>query len=309
VAADGLSAPDGSGVISERPMLGVAAMLLNSIAIPLLGVVVKRLAEMEVATLEMLAIRSALTLGLLLPLLALARHLAAVRAADLRAHAVHAGFAIFTMACFYYALRTLPLLTVTAINFTTPIFALIFARLLFGEVVRPLGWAAMVVGFAGTLLVLRPDAGGISVASGVVLLGSLSAAGMNLAVRRMPARSTNYAVLFYFSLGGAIVYGVAAAPVIGMPQAAEWPWLVGLAAIALFVHTCTTVAYRVASSMLIGALDYARIVWAVLIGYVLLSEVPSALDAAGCLLIAASGIIVMRLGTARRPGRAPITPG
>lgn len=282
-------------------------MLLNTLTIPFMGVVIKRLTEMGVGTLEMLAIRSLITLGLLLPLLFFYDNIRAVRAADFKAHAVHAGFAIFTMACFYYALTTLPLVTVTAINFTTPIFALIFARILFGEKVAPLGWLALLVGFGGTILVLRPDSSGIGLASLVVLLGSASAAGMNLAVRRMPARSTNYAVLFYFSLGGALVYGAAASPVMTVPQPGEWIWLVTLAAIALAVHTCTTIAYRVASSMLIGALDYLRIIWAVLIGYVFLAEMPDALDGVGCLLIVLSGVIVLRLGGAKRSGKAAQT--
>lgn len=292
-----------SGVVATRPLLGVLAMMLNTLTIPFMGVVIKRLTEMEVGTLEMLALRSWLTLALLLPLLFFFDNIRAVKAADIKAHVVHAGFAILTMACFYYALRTLPLVTVTAINFTTPIFALVFARILFGEKVAPLGWLALFVGFGGTLLVLRPDSSGIRLDSLVVLLGSATAAGMNLAVRRMPARSTNYAVLFYFSLGGALVYGLAAAPVITVPQPQEWIWLVTLAAIALAVHTCTTVAYRVASSMLIGALDYARIIWAVLIGYVFLAEIPDALGGLGCLLIVLSGGIVLQLGAAKRPGR------
>ncbi len=274
-------------------------MMLNTLTIPFMGVVIKRLAEMEVGTLEMLAVRSWITLGLLLPLLFFFDNLRAVKMADIRAHAVHAAFAITTMACFYFALRTLPLVTVTAINFTTPIFALVFARLLFGERVASLGWVALMVGFGGTLVVLRPDASGIGLDSFVVLLGSMTAAGMNLAVRRMPARSTNYAVLFYFSVGGALVYGAAAAPVMTKPQLEEWPWFLILAAIALMVHTCTTVAYRVASSMLIGALDYARIIWAVLIGYVFLAEMPDLLDGLGSLLIVLSGVIVLKLSTAR----------
>ncbi|KMK64893.1 putative permease, DMT superfamily [Puniceibacterium sp. IMCC21224] len=288
-------------------MLGVLAMLLNTLTIPFMGVVIKQLAALEVGTLEMLAMRSWITLGLLLPLLFFYDNIRAVKAADIKAHVIHASFAIFTMACFYYALRTLPLVTVTAINFTTPIFALIFARLLFGEKVKPLGWVALLVGFGGTLIVLRPDSSGIGLDSAVVLLGSVTAAGMNLAVRRMPARSTNYAVLFYFSLGGALVYGAAAAPMMTVPQPGEWVWLVMLAMIALAVHTCTTVAYRVSSSMLIGALDYARIIWAVLIGYIFLAELPDVLDGLGCLLIVLSGGIVLKLGIAKRPARPELT--
>jgi drug/metabolite transporter (DMT)-like permease len=288
-----------SGVVAARPVLGTSAMLANTLLIPTMAVAIKTLTEMGVATVEMLALRSWITLALLLPLLPMADNLRAVRRADLKAHLVHAGFAITTMACFYFALRTLPIVTVTAINFTTPIFTLVLARILFGERVAPLGWVALFAGFAGTLIVLRPDASGIGLDAAVVLLGSLTAAGMNLAVRRMPARSSNYAVLFYFSLAGALVYGAAGAPTLSWPQQQEIGWLVALAAIALAVHTCTTIAYRVATSLVIGALDYLRILWAAVIGYAMFGEVPDRLDGLGALMIVASGLIVLQLSVAR----------
>jgi drug/metabolite transporter (DMT)-like permease len=291
--------------ITARPLLGIMAMLLNTLLIPFMGVFIKKLTELDVGTLEMLAVRSWITLGLLVPLLFFFKNFQAVKGADIKAHAVHAGFAITTMACFYYALRSLPIVTVTAINFTTPIFAMVFARVLFGERVALLGWVAMLIGFGGALIVLRPDASGIGFASLVVLFGSITAAAMNLAVRRMPSRSTNYAVLFYFSAGGALVYGAAAVPVITMPQPQEWVWLFGLAIIALVVHTCTTMAYRMASSMLIGALDYVRIIWAVLIGYVFVAEVPEPMDGLGILLIVLSGLIVLKLNITKRSAPAP----
>ena len=293
-----------SGVLAARPALGTAAMLLNTLLIPMMAVGIKSLTELGMATLEMLAIRSWITLGLLLPLLVFAANIRALRRADLKAHLVHAAFTITTMACFYFALRTLPIVTVTAINFTTPMFTLMLGWLLFGERVAVRGWLALLLGFAGTVLVLRPDTSGIGLDAAVVLFGSLTAAGMNLAVRRMPARSTNYAVLFYFSLAGAIVYGAAGAPVMTWPRAEEIGWLFGLAAIALAVHTCTTIAYRLAASLVVGALDYLRIVWAALIGYLAFGEVPDALDWTGAGMIVASGLIVLQLSLPRR--REPV---
>ncbi|WP_417724290.1 DMT family transporter [Salipiger sp.] len=297
----------GSGVVAARPVIGATAMLANTILIPIMGVAIKELTAQGVGTVEMLAWRAWLTFGLLLPLLFWGGNLRAVLTADKWAHVIHASFTVATMACFYYALRTMPIVTVTAINFSTPIFTLIGARLLYGEQVSPAGWGAMALGFAGTVLVLRPDASGIGTDAAVVLLGSALGAGMNLAVRRMPARSSNYAVLFYFSLGGAVVYGLAAIGNTGLPAADAWPWFWVLAGIALGVHTCTTIAYRVSSSVLIGALDYARILWAALIGALVLEEVPDLVDGLGILLIVASGVIVLKVST-RRIAPAPPQP-
>lgn len=292
-----------SGILEPRPAIGAGAMLINTVLIPIMGVTVKTLAQMDVATLEMLTWRALIVLVLLVPFLLKSEHRRAVRAADIRAHAVHALFAISTMACFYFALRTLPLATVTAINFTTPVFGLLLARLLFGERVSTTGWTALAIGFAGTLLILRPDTGGIGLDAMIVLVGSIIAAAMNLAVRRMPARSTNFAVVFYLSLFGAIFYTIAGGAMLETPTLTEFGLFMTLGLIALGVHTCVTFAYRFASSMLIGALDYLRIIWAILIGYLVFAEQPDLIDLGGIVLIISSGWIVMQ--TQRTPQTAP----
>ncbi|MBO6759178.1 MAG: DMT family transporter [Roseibium sp.] len=279
-------------------------MLVNTILIPIMGASVKTLAEMGVGTLEMLTWRAELVLLLLLPFLLKAEHRAAVRTADIKAHAVHAAFAIATMACFYFALRTLPLATVTSINFTTPIFALLLAHLLFGERVSLSGWLAMGAGFLGTVLILRPDASGIGLDVLVVLVGSILAAGMNLAVRRMPARSSNFAVVFYLSLFGAIFYALVGGASLTVPTPTEFGLFLVLGFVALGVHTCVTYSYRFASSMMIGALDYLRIIWAILIGYLFFFEQPDLLDLAGIGLIIVSGWVVMRSPKASAPQNA-----
>ncbi len=289
----------GSGVLEPRPAVGAGAMLANTVLIPVMGVAVKTLAEMDVGTLEMLTWRALLVLVFLLPFLARSKHRTALGTADIKAHAVHAAFAVATMACFYYALRTLPLATVTSINFTTPVFGLLLARLLFGERVSAVGWAAMGLGFAGAVMILRPDASGIGLDALVVLVGSLIAAAMNLAVRRMPVRSTNFAVVFYLSLFGAAFYAAVWGPSLAAPSLPEFGMYLVLGVIALCIHTCVTLSYRFASSMLIGALDYLRIIWAILMGYFLFAERPDLLDLVGIALIVFSGWIVIR--TQRKP--------
>ncbi len=296
-------AEGGSGVIAARPVLGASAILANTVFVPVIGMAVKVLTAEGLAALEILALRGWMTFALLLPLLALRRNRLAVRAADLRAHAVHAAFAVTTMACFYYALRTLPLVTVTAINFTTPAFTLLLASVLYGDRVRPLGWLALGVGFAGAMLVLRPDADGLGLDTLVVLLGSILAAGMNFAVRRMPARSSNYAVLFYFSLAGAVAYGLVGGSSVSMPTQTQFMWLVVLALAAITVHGCIALAYRLASSVLVGALDYGRIVFAAILGYLMFGEVPDRIDGLGIALIILSGLVVLRLSL--RPAVVP----
>ena len=283
-----------SGVVDARPLVGISAMLANTLLIPIMGLAIKRLAVDDVGTLEMLAWRSLLVMVVLIPLLGVRNHLREILSADLKAHLIHALISVTVMACFYYALRTLPIVTVTAINFTTPIFALLLARLVFGERVSALGWAAMAVGFAGTLLVLRPDGSGIGLDAAVVLFGSFLAGIANLLVRRMPARSSNFAVVFYLSAAGAVVYGVLGAPSMGIPEPEQWVWFLTLAGVAVGIHTFVTLAFRFAASMLVGALDYLRIIWAFLVGWFFVGEMPVPLDWLGIAMIVASGALVLR---------------
>ena len=295
MTAPGEAAARGSAIMGPRPVLGASAMLMNTLLIPFLGVAIRRLAEDGVATLDMLVWRSVMVIAILAPLLAWPGNLRAVLRADLRAHAIHAGFTIGSMACFYFALRTLPLVTVTAISFTTPFFALLLARLLYGDRVSARGWAALIVGFAGTLVVLRPEASGIGLDAAVVLFGSLLGAGMALAIRRIPARSSNYASIFYLSLFGAVLYlALGATAGTALPQADQMGYVLALSGIALGVHFCVILAYRFAPSMLVGALDYFRVVTAMAVGFVILGERPDAVDLAGIALIVGSGVLILR---------------
>lgn len=293
-----------SGVVDARPLVGVSAMLINTLLIPIMGVAIKRLTEDDVGTLEMLAWRSILVMVVLIPLLGVRNHLSEILSANLKAHVVHALVSITVMACFYYALRTLPIVTVTAINFTTPIFALLLARLIYAEHVTAMGWAAMAVGFGGTILILRPDGSGIGLDAAVVLLGSFLAAVTNLMVRRMPAQSSHFAVVFYLSAAGALVYGLIGAPSMGMPEPHHWVWYATLAGVAVSIHTLVTLAFRLAASMLVGALDYLRIIWAFLIGWVFIGEIPVLLDWLGIALIVASGALVLRASARSKPAPA-----
>ncbi|MEM9048737.1 MAG: DMT family transporter [Pseudomonadota bacterium] len=292
-ASEGTERVSGSGVVDARPMLGVAAMLGNTVLIPLMAVAIRFLAELDVSTLDMLAWRSVLVFAVLIPIALLPRFRREVIAADRRAHLVHAAFTISAMSCFYVAIQSLPIATATAITFTTPIFALIFAALLFGERVATVSWIAVAVGFGGAVLILRPDAQGISMGAGIALLGALLGSGMTLAVRRMPARSSNFAVIFHLSLFGAMLF----APVLviepRLPSSAAWPWILMLAAVAFGIHNLVALAYRFASSMLVGGLDYVRLIWALGIGYVLFSEEPDGIDFLGIALIVGAGLFIM----------------
>ena len=266
-------------------------MLGNTVLIPIMAVAIKFLTAAEFTTIQMLAWRSALVLMVLLPFLLFSQFRLAILSADLKAHMIHATLSVASMTCFYFALRTLPIVTVTSINFTTPTIAIILASLLYRDHISPLSWFSLAIGFAGALIILKPDINGISFDMVVVMLGSFLAACTNLAVRRMPARSSNFAVIFYLTCAGMLFFGLPGLFEFRLPQGSQWLWVLLLGLVALGVHSLIILAYRFSTSMLIGALDYLRIVWALAFGFFIFNEKPLVPELIGITMICASGLI------------------
>ena len=266
-------------------------MLGNTVLIPIMAVAIKFLTAAEFTTIQMLGWRSALVLIVLLPFLLFSHFRLAILSADLKAHMIHAILSMASMTCFYIALRTLPIVTVTSINFTTPTIAMILASLLYRDHISPLGWVSLALGFAGALIILKPDINGISFDMAVVMLGSFLAACTNLAVRRMPARSSNFAVIFYLTCAGMLFFGLPGLVDFRLPQGNQWLWILLLGLVALGVHSFIILAYRFSASMLIGALDYLRIVWALAFGFLIFNEKPMMSELIGITMICASGLI------------------
>jgi uncharacterized membrane protein len=99
--------------------------------------------------------------------------LALLRTRHLGLHGLRAIFNVFAMLSFFYALSITPLSEVTALGFTAPIFTTLLAALVLGEAVRLSRWSAIIVGFAGTLIILRPGFAAIGPGQMLTLFSSL----------------------------------------------------------------------------------------------------------------------------------------
>jgi drug/metabolite transporter (DMT)-like permease len=157
----------------------------------------------------------------------------------------------------------------------------------------------VLVGFVGVLLVVRPGAGAFDPAAGLALLGALFYALCLIATRRLATvDGTECTMLhstgFYALAGGAALPFVWAAP--------DWPALALFLALGLFAGLgmfLIVSAYRHADAAAIAPFDYLSMAWAVLFGFVVWGEVPALWSLAGILVIAGSGLMIVR--RERRP--------
>lgn len=220
-------------------------------------------------------------------------------------HLRRSGSGLGSMVCGFSALALLPLGTATALGFAAPIFITILAIPLLGEKVRIYRWSAVVVGFAGVLLVVGPLEGANAVGAALALGGAVMTALAMISIRKMADTENGLAIVFYFTLAGTV------AGALSLPFAAKLP--VDLADAAMMVsaglfggvaQVFMTRAYAQAPASLIASLDYTSLVFAVAIGWVVWGDTMTPTELAGAAIVMASALFIA-YRERRRHGEGP----
>jgi drug/metabolite transporter (DMT)-like permease len=216
------------------------------------------------------------------------------------------GLGIVASALFFIlALAQLPIAEASAVSFASPLFITMLAVLLLGEVVGVRGWASVLVGFAGVLIVVRPGTGSFHPGTVLVLLSSLCWAISMIATRKIGPieRSTTTVV---WTAGTGLLLLTALLPFAhGSLTLAELGLAVLLGVIASTGHWLAVLAYRHAAASVLAPLSYAQLIWSSTLGFIVFGTVPDQWTLIGALFIVASGLYTvqrerLRLATARR---------
>ena len=222
-------------------------------------------------------------------------------------HAARSLSGIVSMLCFFYALTLLPLADVTAINFTMPLFVTALAVPLLGEKVGWRRWSAVLVGFSGILLMVRPGASVLDAAILIALASAFLYAVAVICMRRLGATERSATTTFYFTLACALV-GAALLPFYWVPPTpAGWVVLILVGLIGGTAQLLMTAGYRFAPAGIVAPFDYVSMVWAVLLGFLIWGDVPTAGIVGGAALVIGSGLYILyrEQRVLRRPGGAP----
>ena len=204
----------------------------------------------------------------------------------------------------FSALTRLPLADATAISFASPLITVALAAIILKERVRIYSWSAVLVGFAGVIVMLIPHfdvgqyaaAGAASVAAIGSLLALISAfcnAGTVIQTRRLTQSETTSSIVFYFSLVCAIAGALTLPFAWHSPTASELVALIALGILGGIAHIFLTESYRHASASVVAPFDYSSMLWALLLGYWVFGELPSALVYVGAIIVAGAGLFVI----------------
>jgi drug/metabolite transporter (DMT)-like permease len=193
--------------------------------------------------------------------------------------------------CFYFAVAALPLADVLTYWLATPIYVAALSPWMLGERVGPWRWGAIVLGFVGVLVALRPGDGGLAPAVLVSLVGSLAFAGMILTARALRG-TPDTALVFWQTLGVALA-GVVAAPMGWIaPSPGDFGLLALLGIVALGGHLAIARSLKLADAATITPLQYTLLFWGIIFGWIVFGDVPDRALLAGAAIIVASGLVI-----------------
>ena len=204
----------------------------------------------------------------------------------------------------FSALTRLPLADATAISFASPLITVALAAVILKEQVRVYRWSAVLVGFGGVIVMLIPHfdvkhyaaAGAASAATIGSLLALFSAfcnAGTVIQTRRLTQSETTSSIVFYFSLVTALAGAVTLPFAWHTPTGSELLMLVSMGSFGGIGHIFLTESYRHATASVVAPFDYTSMLWALLLGYWVFGELPSALVYLGATIVAGAGLFVI----------------
>ncbi|WP_210263017.1 DMT family transporter [Bradyrhizobium brasilense] len=213
------------------------------------------------------------------------------------------------VASFFLAAMYLPLADVVTYYLACPIFVTALSAIVLREEVGWRRWSAILVGFAGVLIALRPSTQSFSWPALVALCGSLSFAGLMLITRQL--RRTPDIVMVSSQFVGTFLFSAVLAPIGWVtPTPRSLVLFAAAGMISVCALLCVSRSLKLAPASAIVPYQYSQIFWAVIFGFVIFGDVPSPATLVGAVIIVAAGLyIFLREGNLGREDTTVGTPG
>ena len=207
-------------------------------------------------------------------------------------HAFRAITGTLAIIALFIALREIPLADVVSLTFGGPIFVTLGSIIFLSEKVGIKRWLAVLIGFFGMLLIVKPAYEELNIYYIFPIIFCIFFACVALSIRSLSSTEPNYRIALYFSLLSMIV-GLFTLP-FGwvMPNTFEFFLLIFTGLVGSVANILLTVSLRFAEASLVTPTKYLNLVFAILLGYFIWSEIPKLLTLVGAGLIIVSSVII-----------------
>lgn len=257
-------------------------MLIGGIAIALMQAAVKLLSY-NLHPFIITLYRAALVFIVLLPIL-LWRGFETVRTSSVKLQIARGAVGGIGMLCVFTGLSLVPLAEATALLFTVPIFATLLAVGFLSEKVGIRRWSAILVGFGGIIIITRPDTS-MNVGHLYLICAAISWSISILIAKKLTEKDTILSITFWQAMGCVPLAFAASLFVWELPTFEQLMYLLWVACLGTLGHALLYASLKVGKVSVILPLDYIRIIWSALLGFLLFNHLPTAQMFLGSLLI------------------------
>jgi drug/metabolite transporter (DMT)-like permease len=275
-------------------MRGILSMLAAVAFFSLMDAQLKLLAA-HYPPLQVSFLRGATSLPFVLLPILLRGRLARLRPVNVRLHLLRGVLSVVMLGSFVFAVRESSLATTYSIFMCAPLVVAALSAQMLGERVSRLQWAAIGVGLAGVLLMLRPDgAQWISVGSVAAVVAALCYSLAVITLRVLARTDTTESMVFSFTFLLAVGAGLLSIPGWTPVLWAHWPLLAGVGLLGSLGQHFITEAFRNAPASVVTPFEYTALLWGVLLDLVVWGVLPGAITLVGGAIVIGAGLFLIR---------------
>ena len=222
-----------------------------------------------------------------------------LRTKRIGAHLFRGLCGLVAMAGGFMSYQLMPLADATAVGFTAPLFITALSAPLLGEKVGPFRWAAVVIGFLGVLIMVRPGDVNFGWGAALATIGSLAYAFAVVTMRQLTRTDPSTSVAFYNQMTSFVICLALLPWFWATPTWSDLLLLIGIGMGGGFAQIWMTQGIKMAPVAVTAPFNYTQLVWAMGFGYLLFGEIPNLQTLAGALVVCGCGLFILY-----REGRA-----
>lgn len=223
-----------------------------------------------------------------------------LKTARLDLQLIRVALALVAMLCGFYAVIHMPLADAVAIGFAKSFFVTIFAIWFLGEVVGLRRWLAVIIGFVGVLVMMQPGTDGFDPISLLALISAAAAGLVMVIIRQLSKTDEPVTILSYQAFFVAICVAVPAYLYWQPPTLWEWGILLAIGVVSYGAQMLNIFAYKWGEASVLASLDYVRLLYATLFGWLMFETLPGPYTLAGALVIIGASIYTVQRERARK---------
>lgn len=285
-------ATSGAPSRTSRPLLGVLFMCTACALFPIMNGLVKLLAATYQPQ-EIVWFRIVSHLVLIAAIFMPRMGFGLLRTHQIGTQFVSSVMMLLSTLFFFSAVKSIPVAEAISVTFVAPLAVVLLAWPMLGERITPFRLAAVVVGFTGVLIVIRPGSAVFQWASLLLLCSAICYAIYQILIRRLAGIDHPATSVFYSVLLGAILMSIWLPFVWKTPVSlTDWLLLCSLGVFGAMGHYCVAKAMTYASANFVAPFNYTQMIGSVIVGYLMFAEVPDFYTWLGTAVIIAGGLMV-----------------